>query len=70
MKTILARTVDPIEDGDVFVQNDPDVGGVTHLNDVVLAEPVLHDGNRVVWIASIAHWGDVEASPRAPWLSM
>ena len=59
VKAILARTKDPIEDGDVFVLNDPNLGGVTHLNDVVLAEPVFHDGARVAWVASIAHWGDI-----------
>ena len=35
---------DEIEDGDVFISNDPhDGGAVTHLNDVVLAMPVFAD---------------------------
>ena len=59
VKAILARTKDPIEEGDVFVLNDPNLGGVTHLNDVVVAEPVFHEGACVAWVASIAHWGDV-----------
>lgn len=45
--------------GDVFVTNDPNAGGVTHLNDVVIAQPVFHDNQRIAWVASIAHWGDV-----------
>src|ERR1700688_1056670 len=32
-----------IRPGDVFVTNDPSYGGVTHLNDVVLAMPVFAD---------------------------
>ena len=46
-------------DGDVFVTNDPFYGGVTHLNDVVLAMPVFADGELVAWTANIAHWNDV-----------
>jgi len=45
--------------GDVFATNDPFYGGVTHLNDVVLAMPVFADGRLVAWTANIAHWNDV-----------
>jgi N-methylhydantoinase B len=48
-----------IRPGDVFATNDPFHGGVTHLNDVVLAMPVFHDGERIAWTANIAHWNDV-----------
>jgi N-methylhydantoinase B len=48
-----------IRPGDVFVTNDPSYGGVTHLNDVVLAMPVFADGRLVAWTANIAHWNDV-----------
>jgi N-methylhydantoinase B len=48
-----------IRPGDVFVTNDPSYGGVTHLNDVVLAMPVFAGGGVVAWTASIAHWNDV-----------
>ncbi len=48
-----------IRDGDVFVTNDPYYGGVTHLNDVVIALPVFAHGELVAWTASIAHWNDV-----------
>lgn len=53
-----------IEDGDVFITNDPHSGGVTHLNDVVLAMPVFAGGRLVAWTANIAHWNDV--SGRVP----
>jgi N-methylhydantoinase B len=48
-----------IRPGDVFVTNDPTYGGVTHLNDVVLAMPVFVADRVVAWTASIAHWNDV-----------
>ena len=37
----------------------PIYGGVTHLNDVVLAMPVFAEGELVAWTANIAHWNDV-----------
>jgi N-methylhydantoinase B len=48
-----------LRDGDLFVTNDPYYGGVTHLNDVVIAQPIFADGVLVAWAASIAHWNDV-----------
>jgi len=48
-----------VRPGDIFVTNDPFFGGVTHLNDVVLAMPVFADGELVAWTANIAHWNDV-----------
>lgn len=50
---------DDIKPGDVFITNDPYTGGVTHLNDVVLAMPVFADGEMIAWVANIAHWNDV-----------
>jgi N-methylhydantoinase B len=50
---------DDVRPGDVFVTNDPFFGGVTHLNDVVLAMPVFVGGELVAWTANIAHWNDV-----------
>lgn len=50
---------DDIRPGDVFASNDPYFGGVTHLNDMVLAAPVFSDGRLVAWVANIAHWNDV-----------
>jgi len=48
-----------INDGDMFITNDPYYGGVTHLNDVVVAMPVYEDGRLIAWTASIAHWNDI-----------
>src|SRR5580693_1402381 len=48
-----------IRPGDIFVTNDPFYGGVTHLNDIVLAMPVFVDSEPIAWTANIAHWNDV-----------
>ena len=48
-----------IRPGDVFITNDPWHGGVTHLNDLVLAMPVFSDGELIAWTANIAHNSDV-----------
>ena len=50
---------DRIHPGDVFATNDPFYGGVTHLNDVVLAMPIFAGNERVAWAANIAHWNDI-----------
>lgn len=51
--------LESIEPGDVFLTNDPYWGGVTHLNDVVVAMPVFHGDELVAWTANIAHNSDV-----------
>ena len=48
-----------IQPGDVFATNDPYYGGVTHLNDIVVATPVFADGRMIAWTANIAHNSDV-----------
>jgi N-methylhydantoinase B len=48
-----------IEPGDVFVTNDPYYGGVTHLNDIIVAMPVFAGGRIIAWTANIAHNSDV-----------
>lgn len=56
---IIAKFGDDIAPGDVFITNDPWHGGVTHLNDLVLAMPVFSDGQIIAWTANIAHNSDV-----------
>ena len=48
-----------IKPGDVFITNDPYHGGVTHLNDLVLAMPVFVKDQLIAWTANIAHNSDV-----------
>ncbi|WP_052195368.1 hydantoinase B/oxoprolinase family protein [Deinococcus radiopugnans] len=48
-----------IAPGDIYATNDPYYGGVTHLNDMVLAMPVFSEGQLIAWTANIAHWPDL-----------
>src|SRR5690625_2575415 len=61
VKAILELNPDPgmIRPGDVFLTNDPFYGGVTHLNDAVVAMPVFVEGILIAWTANIAHWNDI-----------
>ena len=60
VKVIARKTPrDSIRPGDVFATNDPYFGGVTHLNDIVVAMPVFAEGRVIAWTANIAHNSDV-----------
>ena len=47
-----------INEGDIFLHNDPYTGG-THLNDILMLYPVFHEGRLAMFAASRCHWGDV-----------
>ena len=59
VQAIIDRFGDTMRQGDILITNDPNYGGVTHLNDVVVAKPVFFEGQCVAFTASIAHWGDI-----------
>ncbi len=44
--------------GDVLTGNDPYRGGA-HLNDILVVSPVIVDGQRIAWVANLAHHVDV-----------
>jgi N-methylhydantoinase B len=48
----------PPEEGDVYVLNDPYLGG-THLMDVKFVEPFFHEGRLFCWLANTGHWPDI-----------
>jgi len=50
--------VETINEGDVFIGNDAYNGGGTHLNDIVLVEPVFYEGSIVAWATNLAHHAD------------
>jgi len=58
---VLLEKFDPseIKPGDVFATNDPYYGGVTHLNDIIVAMPVFAGDTLIAWTANIAHNSDV-----------
>jgi N-methylhydantoinase B len=48
----------PAKEGDVFILNDPYLGG-THLMDVKFVEPFFHEGRLFCWLANTGHWPDI-----------
>ena len=46
------------EDGDMWIFNDPYVGG-THLSDFKIVRPYFRDGELYCWLSSAGHWHDV-----------
>ncbi len=60
MKCLLAKfPSEAIEEGDIFVANDPYEAGGTHLPDVNLAMPVYVDGRLLGFICNLAHHADI-----------
>ena len=58
--TLRHRAVNPgIAEGDMFLCNDPWVGGGLHQNDVIVYQPVFHDGKLFAWTSAIAHQPDL-----------
>ena len=47
----------PLEEGDVFIMNDPYLGG-THLMDVKFVKPFFYQGQLWCWLANTGHWPD------------
>jgi N-methylhydantoinase B len=46
------------QEGDLYIMNDPYHGG-THLPDIAVLMPVLHDGRVIAWSAAMTHHQDV-----------
>jgi len=58
--TLEHRSANPgIEDGDMFLCNDPWIGGGLHQNDASVLAPVFHDGKLFCWTTAIAHQIDL-----------
>lgn len=55
-----------INDGDMFIGNDPYVGAL-HQNDVQMAAPIFHDGRVIAWAGVMAHETDVGGMNFASW---
>lgn len=57
-KDVIKRFEGDIHEGDVFILNDPYVGG-THLCDTRLVRPIFAEGKLIAWSQSNGHWIDV-----------
>lgn len=58
-ETINKYPTDQINEGDVFIINDPYNGGGSHLSDVGLVLPIFYDNKLVAFSANKAHWTEV-----------
>ncbi len=60
VKAVIEKyTVSNLQEGDIFITNDPFSGGVSHTNDVTLTMPVFAGGKIVAWTANKGHWMDI-----------
>jgi len=57
IEMINAGRVLPPEPGDIYIVNDPYLGG-THLMDVRFAQPYYRDGEIFCWLSNTGHWPD------------
>lgn len=61
--TLQHRADNPgIEDGDMFLCNDPWVGGGLHQSDAVVFAPLFHEGRLFAWTSAICHQPDLGGS--------
>jgi len=58
LRNILERYGDDLYPGDVFIMNDPFIGG-THFNDVGIVRPVFDGADLKAFIGVVGHWPDV-----------
>lgn len=58
LRLIREGRVAPPEVGDVYMVNDPYIGG-THLMDVRFATPVWRGGEIFCWLSNVGHWPDI-----------
>jgi N-methylhydantoinase B len=58
--TLQHRARNPgIGEGDMFLCNDPWVGGGLHQNDVIVYQPIFHDGKLFAWTSALCHEPDL-----------
>ena len=56
---ILEKYAGDLEEGDVFVMNDPYLGGPTHMPDMSFLKPVFYEGELMCFVCNQGHWADV-----------
>jgi N-methylhydantoinase B len=59
--------LDGLYEGDIFILNDPYMGGATHQNDVVLIMPVFYQGEPIMFAANKGHWNDIGGKDPGSW---
>jgi len=62
VRRLRAEYGNDLNEGDIFIANDPHVAGGTHLPDIGMAMPVFVSGSLLGFICNIAHHADVGGS--------
>src|SRR5712671_2868938 len=58
--TLANRADNPgISEGDMFLCNDPWIGGGLHQSDVIVFQPIFHDGKLFAWTSAVCHEPDL-----------
>lgn len=66
--TLQHRSENPgIEEGDMFLCNDPWIGGGLHQNDASILAPIFHDGKLFGWTTAICHQLDLGGVAPGSW---
>ncbi len=61
VKAVVDTVGDDVSEGDLFLHNDPYMGG-SHAQDVSMVAPVFWEGRLFAWIQTAAHWPDLGGS--------
>ena len=61
IRLISEGEVNPPEPGDIYIVNDPYLGG-THLMDVRFAKPYFRNNKICFWLSNTGHWPDIGGS--------
>jgi len=61
VKAVIDAAKGDVAEGDIFLHNDPYMGG-THAQDVSVIMPIFKEGELIVWIQTSAHWPDLGGS--------
>ncbi|MEA2322530.1 MAG: N-methylhydantoinase, partial [Solirubrobacteraceae bacterium] len=56
-----------MQEGDIYVSNDPFTGNGTHKNDVNILKPIFWEGEPVFFAATKAHWTDIGGKDPGSW---
>ena len=59
MRHLLAQYGNDVQDGDIFLFNDPYGSGGQHLPDIYVIKPLFHEGCLEGWACTMAHHSDV-----------
>lgn len=65
--TLRNRAEQGIHEGDMFLCNDPWVGGGLHQSDVSLFAPLFHEGELFGWTGAVAHQVDIGGVSPGSW---